>query len=772
MSVSSTQSGAIAPEPADARADQRNQVKRLRLLAIVAGLVGIVACALTPLLPVKAVQASFTWPQGQTLTTSSSVTAPLIAQTARSLHITIPCAVLAGLPSETSTVLTTVPGGGNRGLTVKAGDTVTVLSRNSLLASAPRAGLAGCSVLRIHSGSAGPSAQFVGLGPAVQAAPEAQPQIDGIFSSLPPAAIEQAGHQGLTARIDIDNRYQSSPTLIKRLVSIVGLLAIIAALGALALLDRRSATVRAAHEEAVTDGELHHRTGFLASLRPRLSDLAVTAALLVWALLGAGGPDDGYILSMGRVAGEAGYLPNYYRFFGIAEAPFSWYYEFLAHWSSVSTSMLWMHLPSLACGLLSWYILSRVLLPRLGTAVSHGWPVWAAASVFTAFWMPFGSGLRSESVIVLGSLLTWWAIESAITSKRLLPVGLAVVAAGFTFAAAPHGVIGIAILLVGARAVLAIGVARSREIGTAAILAPLGAAALAVLLVVFADQTLATVAEAMKETGADVSVIFVPPAFAKAAMVGLFPAESHERKALEGLDPFALRAAALHAPLFRRTQPALPRAVASLVEEAAAGLRDREAPFDYGGFFLRTVLLLIPMLALWYWAREWVVAPPAWLAGKALQFQFPSWVLGIEREGLHHVLLTNLRVVTPNRQIGELTPEIRALSYCYGSALLPALLLGSQAGKLWWKLPAGLALLIPFQAWSIAFAWLLQVAVQAGPQVASEAGFSAMGMNLVAAGYQFGYLIFPALAPVLVWLALDRRLMATVLLEGSLSGKH
>ena len=45
---------------------------------------------------------------------------------------------------------------------------------------------------------------------------------------------------------------------------------------------------------------------------------------------------------------------------------------------------------------------------------------------------------------------------------------------------------------------LAIGVARSREIGTAAILAPLGAAALAVLLVVFADQTLATVAEAMK----------------------------------------------------------------------------------------------------------------------------------------------------------------------------------------------------------------------------------------------------------------------------------
>ncbi|WP_398312682.1 exosortase H-associated membrane protein [Zoogloea sp.] len=191
-----------------------------------------------------------------------------------------------------------------------------------------------------------------------------------------------------------------------------------------------------------------------------------------------------------------------------------------------------------------------------------------------------------------------------------------------------------------------------------------------------------------------------------------------------------------------------------------------------GGFFLRTLLLLVPMLVLWYWAREWVVAPSVWLAGKALQFQFPSWVLGIEKEGAHHTLLTNLRVLAQGGRIGELAPEIRALTYCYGSALLPALLLGSQARKLWWKLPTGLALLIPFQAWSIAFAWLLQVAVQAGPQVAGEAGFSSLGTNLVAAGYQFGFLIFPALAPVLVWLALDRRLVATVLLEGSLSGKH
>ncbi|MFT3898699.1 MAG: arabinosyltransferase domain-containing protein [Gordonia sp. (in: high G+C Gram-positive bacteria)] len=497
MSVSSTQSAATPPD--GSAADESSRLKSLRLAAIVAGLVGILACLLTPLLPVKAADPVITWPQGQELGESASVTAPLIAQTAKSVDIAIPCSVLRDLPPN-STVLTTLPSGapGGRGLSVKAGDTVTVMSRNSVLATAPRADLARCAKLAIHSDSAGPSAQFVGLGPVTKAGPEAQPQIDGIFTGLPRDVVARAGQQGLSARIDVDDRYETSPTLLKRLVILIGLLAVIASLVVLALLDRRSPTVAAAHEEALADEDAPQRTGFLASLRPRLSDVAVTGVLLVWALLGAGGPDDGYILNMGRVAGEAGYLPNYYRFFGIAEAPFNWYYEFLAHWSSVSTSMLWMHLPSLAAGLFSWYILSRVLLPRLGAAVSHGWPVWAAAGVFTAFWMPFCSGLRSESMIVLGSLLTWWAVESAITSKRLLPVGLAIVAAAFTFATAPHGVIGLALLLVGGRALLAIGVARAKEIGWLAVLAPLGAAGLAVLLTVFGDQTAATVAEAMK----------------------------------------------------------------------------------------------------------------------------------------------------------------------------------------------------------------------------------------------------------------------------------
>jgi arabinosyltransferase A len=89
---------------------------------------------------------------------------------------------------------------------------------------------------------------------------------------------------------------------------------------------------------------------------------------VVWHFLGAGSSDDGYILTMGRNASDAGYLGDYYRWFNVPEAPFDWYYSFLGHWAEISTAAIWMRLPALLAGLASWFILSRVLLPRLGVA--------------------------------------------------------------------------------------------------------------------------------------------------------------------------------------------------------------------------------------------------------------------------------------------------------------------------------------------------------------------------------------------------------------------
>ncbi|MDY6810684.1 MAG: arabinosyltransferase, partial [Actinomycetota bacterium] len=215
--------------------------------------------------------------------------------------------------------------------------------------------------------------------------------------------------------------------------------------------------------------------------------------------LGAGSSDDGYILAMGRNASDAGYLANYYRFFGIPEAPFDWYYAFLSHWEAVSTAGVWMRLPALLAGLASWFILSRVLLPRLGGAVRRSqWAMFTAAAVFVAFWMPLASGLRSEGLIVLGSLLTWWGVEQAVATRRMLPAAGAALAAGMTLALAPHGLIAVALLIAGSRPMLRTVRRRRAENGLLPLLAPIGAAAAFVVIVVFRDQTLATLAEAVR----------------------------------------------------------------------------------------------------------------------------------------------------------------------------------------------------------------------------------------------------------------------------------
>lgn len=100
-------------------------------------------CVLIGFLPVHSTDASFSWPQGQQLaSTTSSVTAPLIAQTSQSLDVRIPCRVLADGPAGKSTLIMSTMAVSAQdskasALYVTAGDTVTATFRNSVAASAP-----------------------------------------------------------------------------------------------------------------------------------------------------------------------------------------------------------------------------------------------------------------------------------------------------------------------------------------------------------------------------------------------------------------------------------------------------------------------------------------------------------------------------------------------------------------------------------------------------------------------------------------------------------
>ncbi|OBE94726.1 arabinosyltransferase [Mycolicibacterium elephantis] len=464
-----------------------------RLIAVVAGLLGAALAIATPLLPVKQTTAELNWPQDGVL---QSVNAPLIGYVATDLTITVPCRAAAGLAGPDnegrtvllSTVPKQAPKAVDRGLLIeRVNSDLLVIVRNTPVVSAPLAQVLSpqCERLTFTAHADRVTGEFVGLvkGPdSDDPAPalsgerggyDFRPQIVGVFTDLSGPAPP-----GLEFSATVDSRYSSSPTLLKLLVMILGVAMTIIALGALHVLD-------------TADGRKVKR--FLPprwwSFRPL--DGVVTAVLVWWHFVGANTADDGYILTMARVSEHAGYMANYYRWFGTPEAPFGWYYDLLALWAHVSTHSVWMRLPTLVMALVCWWLISREVIPRLGNAVkTSGAAAWTAAGLFLAFWLPLNNGLRPEPIIALGILLTWCSVERGVATSRLLPVAVAIIIGALTLFSGPTGIAAVGALLVAVGPLKTIVAAHTSRFGYLALLAPILAAATVTIILIFRDQTL------------------------------------------------------------------------------------------------------------------------------------------------------------------------------------------------------------------------------------------------------------------------------------------
>ncbi|WP_405140018.1 arabinosyltransferase domain-containing protein [Nocardia sp. NBC_01388] len=470
--------------------------QRIRLIAVVSGILGILLAVLTPILPVNQDRPTLHWPQGDT----PNIAAPLVSYVPLTLDVNLPCQVLADLPS--GTLFSTVPAASgqavSKGLVIKVEDvpekgrTLSVLLRLIPLLSVPVADVQSCGSLVLHSDATATQVQLSGVTRqdgtpfAGKVNGDTRPQVVGMFTDLNRQQIGTA-----VATADIDARFTSSPSWIKRGATIGAVLCTLLAMYMLHLLDNR-------------DGRRARR--FLPAhwWRFRLADAAVLGTLVVWHFIGANTSDDGYILNMARASKVSGYMANYYRWFGVAEAPFGWPYEVLSWMTRISDSSPWIRLPSLLAGIVCWLVISREILPRLGARVRRdNVAVWTAALVFLAAWMPYDNGLRPEPLIAAGAVLTWCSIERAIATGRLLPAAIAVLIAAFSLAAGPTGLICLAALIAGSRPVLLAILKQAKGTGSAllrygALFAPGIAAGTLVLVVVFGDQTLASVLEATR----------------------------------------------------------------------------------------------------------------------------------------------------------------------------------------------------------------------------------------------------------------------------------
>lgn len=178
-----------------------------------------------------------------------------------------------------------------------------------------------------------------------------------------------------------------------------------------------------------------------------------------------------------------------------------------------------------------------------------------------------------------------------------------------------------------------------------------------------------------------------------------------------------------------------------------------------GRFLARTIAWLIGSLAVWYLAGRALAVPLALVARLVVAAFFPDWADEVERAGTTLALVSRLEVSGVSGgapgSTAVLSFETDTLKYGYGLPLFFALLLAARAPRLLRKAVIGWALLLPVEVWGVSFDWLKQAAID------SDAGaFAPLAREAIALGYQFGYLVLPTLAPVLLWAVMSREFLA------------
>jgi len=197
--------------------------------------------------------------------------------------------------------------------------------------------------------------------------------------------------------------------------------------------------------------------------------------------------------------------------------------------------------------------------------------------------------------------------------------------------------------------------------------------------------------------------------------------------------------------------------VTTRAEEA----RPVACPTTVVGFALRALAWLPLAFAVWYFIAPVLLFPVVLMLRGIAHAGFADLVRGIEQSTALATFVTSLRPVDVTSR-GVLTVDVNLLLYAFGMPLFAALTLATRAPK--WKrdLALGYAVLLPCAAWGVFADFLKNVAITAGPAIAAQTGFVAWQREAIAFAFQFGSLILPAVAPAVLWVALNLRFVAAL----------
>ncbi len=197
---------------------------------------------------------------------------------------------------------------------------------------------------------------------------------------------------------------------------------------------------------------------------------------------------------------------------------------------------------------------------------------------------------------------------------------------------------------------------------------------------------------------------------------------------------------------------------------------------------LKTLLFLavlwLPLsFFVWFYFAELFVTPIAVLAGWVLQTWMPTVFLDVEQN--RHVLdfITSLPV-DPSMLVGvdlsqgrpAVVVEVNPMIYGYCIPVIVGLVMATplRGWQRLWQVCAGVAVLLAVQTFGTVFDVLKSVGLQAGPEGAKVIADAGISLDVIAFCYQFGYLVLPAITPVILWVLFNQAFIQLVVTtEGS-----
>jgi hypothetical protein len=188
-------------------------------------------------------------------------------------------------------------------------------------------------------------------------------------------------------------------------------------------------------------------------------------------------------------------------------------------------------------------------------------------------------------------------------------------------------------------------------------------------------------------------------------------------------------------------------------------------------FFLVALAWFLALTVAWMQVSAWTSYPAGGLTRIVLGNGARQWVRAVHHEPGR--IEVDTRVVVPaaaqgdRRGMAELIAEVETARYAYGLPLFLALLFAARGKHLLRKAGLGYVILLVPQTFSLVFSILKQIMVAgSGP---AALGIDAWQMEGIALGYQFGSLLLPTLAPVLLWFWFDRAFFSSIVVEGWLA---